>query len=248
MTYDTVKREGFATLESILKSGNVIRLIHYVDDYLMAIYEDDDLADVHDNLLSYAEALRFFENLERSGDLKAYCNGSNAAGRWIFQIYNREFIEQLVSLINRALTATESSGPVLEIMSGDGRLTDFLRPAVHREIIATDAKDGRYNIAYPKWIETLDANESVEKYKPSFIIISWEPYLSMSGIEIVQRRIPMAWIGNPKMCGHADIFDYPHFPMHSKYALSRHDSFVERKFKTDIFLFNYDKTWLNTID
>jgi len=210
----------------------------------MAIQEDDDLTDVHEKLLPYAEALSFFERLERNGDVKSYCNGSNAAGRWIFQIYNREFIEQLASIINNALAMTNKDGPVLEVMSGDGRLTEFLRPIIHKETVATDAKDGRYNIAYPKWVETLDAVNSVVKYQPSFIILCWEPYLSMSGIELAQRGIPMAWIGNPVMCGHQEIFDFPHISVKSKYALSRHDSFLSRNFKTDIFLFNYENTWL----
>ncbi len=210
----------------------------------MAIKEDDDFTDVHDNLLSYLETLRFFEELERRGDVKSYCSGSNISGRWIFQIYNREFIEQLASIINNALAAANNQGPVLEVMCGDGRLTELLKPLVNREIVATDAKDGRYNIAYPKWIETLDALESVVKYKPSFIFLSWEPYLSMSGIDLVQGGTPIAWIGNPVMCGHQDIFDFPHIAINSKYALSRHDSFLDRVFKTDIFLFNYHDAWL----
>ena len=214
----------------------------------MAIQEDDDFTDVHEKLLPYAETLSFFERLETNGDVKSYCNGSNPSGRWIFQIYNREFIEQLASIINNAITTTNNGGPVLEVMSGDGRLTEFLRPLIRREAVATDAKDGRYNIAYPKWVETLDAIKSVVKYQPSFIILCWEPYLSTSGIDMAKGEVPMAWIGNPAMCGHTEIFDFPHIAVKSKYALSRHDSFKDRIFKTDIFLFNYDSTWLRTTE
>jgi hypothetical protein len=198
----------------------------------------DEYIDVHESLLPYADVVRFFEELERNGDVKSYCNGSNIAGRWLFQIYNKEFIEELASIVTKSLATTESHGTVLEVMSGDGRLTEFLQPYIQSRIIATDAKDGRYNIAYPKWVEPLDAIESVKRYRPSFILISWEPYLSMAGLDIVAMGIPTAWIGNPKMCGHSDLFDIPHMPLKSGYALSRHDSILRRDFKTDVFLFN----------
>ena len=210
----------------------------------MTPYSDDEDRDIHSSLLPYKEVLEFFEQLERNGEVKSYCNGSNAAGRWVFQIFNKEFIEQLASVINTALGRRKKNPPVLEVMSGDGRLTKFLQPLIKRRCIATDSKDGRYNIGYPKWVETLDAMEAITKYSPSFIIICWEPYLSMTGIEIVKSGIPVAWIGNPNMCGHSDIFNYLHIPMESEYALSRHDLFMEKEFKTDIFFFNCKPKWI----
>lgn len=201
---------------------------------------NEEYRDIHNTLISYDEVLAFFEELEENADIKRYCNGSNESGRWIFQIYNEEFIKEIASVIDRALKLTEDNGPILEVMSGDGKLTEFLQPFTKQQIIATDAKDGRYNIAYPKWVETMDALESIEKFKPSFIIMSWEPYLSMTGIEVIEKDIPTAWIGNPKMCGHPEIFDRPHIAMKSKYTLSRHDSFINQDFKSDIFLFNYN--------
>jgi hypothetical protein len=201
---------------------------------------DDDM-DIHRDLLSYSDALAFFEQLETDSDVKKYCNGYNQSGRWIFQIYNREFIEELASIVNRSLESQEkNSSPVLEVMCGDGRLTEFLQPFVKRDVIASDARDGRYNIPYPKWVESLDALEAIDKYKPSFIVLSWEPYLSIAGIKVVQKGIPTAWIGNPEMCGHPNLFQIRHVPVRSSYTLSRHDSFRQRKFKTDIFLFNYN--------
>jgi len=200
--------------------------------------------DIHNKLLPYAVVHLFFRGLEQKGDVKAYCNGANAAGRWVFQIFNKEFIDELAQVLNRALGRRKKKPPVLEIMSGDGRLIEFLQPLIKRQCIATDSKDGRYNIGYPKWVEKIDAREAVEKYSPSFVIMCWEPYLSMTGIEIVESRIPTAWIGNPEKCGHSDIFDHPHIPMESKYALSRHDFFVEKEFKTDIFFFNCKPEWV----
>jgi hypothetical protein len=200
--------------------------------------------DVHSKLLPYAVVRLFFKGLERKGDVKSYCNGSNVASRWIFQIFTKEFVEELAEILNRALGRRKKKPPVLEVMSGDGRLTEFLRPLIKRQCIATDSKDGRYNIGYPKWVETLDALEAIKKYSPAFVIMCWEPYLSMTGVDIVKRGIPVAWIGNPVKCGHTDIFDYPHIPLESKYALSRHDFFLEQEFKSDIFFFNCKPEWL----
>jgi len=66
----------------------------------------------------------------------------------------------------------------------------------------------------------------------------------MAGIEIIKKGIPLAWIGNPTMCGHTDIFNQPHIPLESKYVLSRHDFFAEKEYKTDIFFFNCKPDWL----
>lgn len=204
----------------------------------------DEYTDIHSELHPYAEVLRFFQDLEQNGDVKSYCKGSNIAGRWIFQIFNKEFVEELARVINTAVSSKAKRKPVLEVMSGDGRLTEFLKPLIKRRCIATDSKDGRYNIGYPKWVKTLDAMEAVVKYSPSFIIICWEPYLSMAGIDIVKTGIPTAWIGNPNKCGHTDIFEQPHIPMQSRYALSRHDYFLAGDFKTDIFFFNCEPDWI----
>ena len=201
--------------------------------------QQGEYIDIHSKLLSYAVVRLFFLGLERKGDVKSYCNGSNVAGRWVFQIFNREFIEELAGILNRALGKRKKKPPVVEVMSGDGRLIEFIRPLIKRQCIATDSKDGRYNIGYPKWVETLDA-----KYSPPFVIMCWEPYLSMTGIDIVKSGTPLAWIGNPVKCGHTDIFDHPHIPLQSKYALSRHDFFLEQEFKTDIFFFNCKPEWI----
>ncbi len=200
--------------------------------------------DIHGKLLPHAVVLLFLRGLERKGDVKSYCSGANVAGRWFFQIFNKEFVEELAQVINKALGLRRKKPPVLEIMSGDGRLTEFLQPLIKRRCIATDSKDGRYNIGYPKWVETLDATEAVRKYSPSFIVMCWEPHLSMTGIELVKAGIPIAWIGNPNMCGHTDIFDHPHIPLESRYALSRHDFFLKQEFKTDIFFFNCKPEWI----
>lgn len=214
------------------------------DDSAMTHPSNNEYMDIHSSLLTYEKVLEFFRHLERTGDVKSYCNGSNIAGRWFFQIFSKEFVEELAKVLNTALGRRRKNPPVLEVMCGDGRLTEFLEPMIKRRCIATDSKDGRYNIGYPKWVETIDALDAIAKYSPSFVIMCWEPYLSMTGIEIVKLDIPTAWIGNPKMCGHTDIFENLHIPFQSKFALSRHDYFAEREFKTDVFFFNCKPEWL----
>ena len=245
-----VSIEWYISSTSLRRSENLsgrkgfVHHLTYQADLAMTSQSNDEYRDIHSSLLSYAEVLEFFLQLEREGDVKSYCNGSNVAGRWFFQIYNKEFIEELSKVLNKILGRRRKNPPLLEIMCGDGRLTEFLQPMIKRRIIATDSKDGRYNIGYPKWVETLDAEDAITKYSPSFVIMCWEPYLSMTGIEIVKMGIPVAWVGNPKMCGHTDIFENVNIPFESKFALSRHDFFAASEFKTDIFFFNCKPEWL----
>ncbi len=204
-----------------------------------------EFIDIHKDLLTYDQALSFFQTVEAEADVKEYCNGSNAGGRWVFQIFNKEFVAELAEVIREALVSTRGKGPVLEVMAGDGRLTEFLRPLVNREITATDSKDGRYDIAYPKWVEKMDALDSIEHYHPSFLVISWEPFLSETGLKAIDKRVPTAWIGNPEQCGHVDLFKKKYIEKHSRYALCRHDSFAEGKFVSDVFLFNCKEKWFS---
>jgi hypothetical protein len=197
-----------------------------------------DTLDIHSQLHDYQTVLEHLIALEAEGSVKEYFDGHNEGGRWIFQILTTEFVDELANLINTQLNHTQSSGPVLEVMAGDGRLAVFLRPKVMRDVVATDAKDGRYNIAYPKWVERLDATESIRRYDPSVLIISWEPYLSNTGLELVETGLPLIWIGNPKMCGHPDLQDKNPVRLETQYALSRHDSFSKRQFRSQVLLFN----------
>ncbi|MHA1768729.1 MAG: hypothetical protein ACTSV3_02640 [Candidatus Thorarchaeota archaeon] len=198
----------------------------------------DEPIDIHSELRPHDEVLDFLKSIQRSGRLKRYCNGSNLGGRWLFQIYTTEFIDELSDVINKSLDRSGRVGPVLEVMAGDGRLSEFLSHRVRREIITTDAKDGRYDIAYPKWVLHESAIQAIERHNPSFVLACWEPYLSMDSIMIAKSGVPFAWIGDPTMCGHPDLFQHGHERKNSPYMLSRHDSFLEDDFKTDIFLFN----------
>ena len=195
--------------------------------------------DVHDELLPYNLVLSFLQEIEQKSDIKEYCNGSNRNGRWFFQFYSKEFIKTLASKIVDCLERVESRNPILEIMAGNGKLTQFLQPFVERRIIATDAKTRRSDIAHPKWVEKLDALEAVERYEPALVLVSWEPFYSDIGVKIAKRGYPLVWIGDPDSCAvHSGILDEPYVKSNCEYALGRHDSFLEENFRTDIYIFN----------
>lgn len=203
--------------------------------------ETIEYKDLHRELIPFQEILDYLSMIERNGDTRRYFKGANAGGRWFFQILSVEFVEQLAGLINNACRETDASQPVLEIMSGDGQLAKFLSPHLEREIIATDAKDGRYDIAYPKWVETMSAMEAIRHYNPVITLVSWEPFLSMTCIDIVEAGRPLVWIGQEGKCGHPDLFDYNHIKTNSEYAIGKFDSFIAGAFHTDIYLFNIDQ-------
>ncbi|MFX1264185.1 MAG: hypothetical protein ACFFH0_02310 [Promethearchaeota archaeon] len=184
--------------------------------------------------------MSFFETVEEEFDVMKYCSGANATGRWIFQIYSREFIQQLADAINEALTTLGNSKPLLEIMGGDGKLSEFLEAKVSSEIICTDSRQGGYDIAYPKWVLQMSALDSLEQFDPSVVIMSWEPFYSTVGGEIAESGLPIVWIGDRNHCAvHSEMFNKPHIKMNSEFALGRKDSFSRREFNTDIYLFNW---------
>jgi len=196
--------------------------------------------DIHGELYEYEKVLSFFETVEDEFDVLKYCSGANAAGRWIFQVYSTEFIRELADVINEALATLGDSRPVLEVMGGDGRLSELLKAHVSSEIICTDSRQGEYDIAYPKWVLQMSALESVEGFDPSVVVMSWEPFFSTVGGDIVDSGVPTLWIGDRDHCAvHSEMFNRPHIKMNSEFALGRKDSFSRREFKTDIYLFNW---------
>ncbi|MFW9912643.1 MAG: hypothetical protein ACFFEU_09230 [Candidatus Thorarchaeota archaeon] len=196
--------------------------------------------DVHEKLLPYQLVLEFFYEVESENDVLKYCSGANEKGRLIFQIYSMEFINELADLLNGLQSTHNPHGTVLEVMSGDGKLTEFLKPLIKSEIIATDARIGSYGIAYPKWVENLDAMEAVSTYRPDVVMMAWEPFYSSIGLEIAENGSPMIWIGDRRHSAvHSGLFEKDHIKMNSKYALGRHDSFATRNYETDVYLFNW---------
>ena len=203
---------------------------HKEEDTDWMYASNGEFIDIHKELLSFERVLKFFEHVEKEGKIKEYCDGANARGRCIFQIYSREFIELLSNIIEKILNGHKHAGPMLEVMSGDGKLSEFLRPLVNRTIITTDAKTGRDNIEHPKWVEKIEAIEAYSKYDPSLIIMAWEPFYSTTSVELVEKETPLLWIGNPDSCAvSSGISELPSVQIDSEYLLCRHDSFADRK-------------------
>ncbi len=190
-----------------------------------------EFIDIHKELLPFDQVLEFFKQVEKEGEVKEYCDGASAGGRWIFQIYSKEFIELLSNVIAKILNGSKNPGPILEVMSGDGKLSEFLKPFVDRAIITTDAKTGRDNIEHPKWVEEIDATEAYLKYDPSLIIMVWEPFYSSTSVDLVEKGTPILWIGNPDSCAvGSGISELPYVQIDSEYLLCRHDNFADRKY------------------
>ncbi len=200
-----------------------------------------EFIDPHNEILSHRDLLELLGTVEAEGSLRAYVNGGNGGGRWIFQFYSREFVSELARIVNGILEGSVRTGPVLEVMAGDGVLTEALRPHLTRPIVATDAKTGRSRIAHPKWVTTMDAVSAVMELRPAVVLMSWEPFFSDTAVRIVENGDPLVWIGDPKSCGvGSGLFDTEHIRMDSPYAIGRHDSIVTGTFRTDIYLFNCD--------
>ena len=196
--------------------------------------------DIHKMLFPYQRVLEFFEEVESEYEVLKYCSGANESGRWLFQIYSNEFVNELADLLNCIRSTLNPHGIVLEVMSGDGKLTEFLKPLVKSKMIATDARKGGYDIAYPKWVENLDAIEAVSKYRPDAVVIVWEPFYSSIGLEIAATGTPMIWIGDRRHSAiHSGLFEKDHIRVDSRFALGRHDSFTSRNYQTDVYLFNW---------
>ncbi|MFW9847530.1 MAG: hypothetical protein ACFFF4_00215 [Candidatus Thorarchaeota archaeon] len=209
-------------------------------DHDWMLNDSGDFIDIHRELMPFSDVLEFFIRIEREFDVLQYCNGSNAGGRWIYQIYNTEFIYQISDIISRIVISTSDNNPILEVMSGDGKLSEFLHAITNYPIYTTDSKTSRDNIEYPKWVETLDALDAIDHYSPSIILMSWEPFYSDTGIRIIETGIPTLWIGDPSRSSvGTGLGAKYHTIIPSDVALGRTDLFSERIHKTEIRLYNY---------
>ncbi|MFX1367399.1 MAG: hypothetical protein ACFFAY_02210 [Promethearchaeota archaeon] len=201
--------------------------------------DKSEYIDVHSEILPYSKVLQFFKTVEAEYDVLKYCNGFNEGGRFIFQIYNVEFVTELANIVNTILHKSSKEKPFLEIMSGDGKLAEFLGPLLERPLITTDSRRDAYDIAYPKGVIQCEAIDAVIKFNPSLVLLSWEPRLSSTSREIADMGVPLIWIGDPSHCGvGSGLMNVRRSRVGSQYALGRHDNFGSDKFHTDIYLFN----------
>lgn len=206
------------------------------------INESGIYIDIHGKLRPFDDVLAFFQRIEREYDVKEYCNGSNSGGRWIYQIYSREFITEIADILNTFQGTVNRSGQILEVMSGDGKLSEFLKPSLEKGIFATDSKTSRDNIEFPKWVECIDAIQAVKKYKPSVVVMCWEPFYSDVSSEIIESGVPLLWIGDPSSSAvGTSLSEWKHKVIPTLFGLSRHDAFNKRVHKTVARLYNYPK-------
>lgn len=84
----------------------------------------------------------------------------------IYCFYSKTLLKELSDLIGNT--------KCLEIGAGDGTLTRFLREkGVYCD--ATDDYSWEHYIKYPDFVEKLEAEEALNKYKPDTVICSWPP-------------------------------------------------------------------------
>ncbi len=196
--------------------------------------------DIHDELRPYARVISFLHRLEEEFSIKEYCNGANEGGRWIYQIYSIEFIQDLSRIINSVSATLTEPRMMLEVMAGDGLLSRYLGPDIALPLIPIDNKSSRDEIEFPKTMECIDALEAVRKYNPSLVLMSWEPFYSDVAEQIIETGVPVIWIGDPSSCAvssRVHEIDYLHEP--SDFLLGRHDSVLRRDFRTEMRVYNY---------
>lgn len=113
-------------------------------------------------LPTFEQAQRFYSVLKGRGEeaLSDFFQEND-----IFQVWNEEFIEGLVSLIKGLETQ-----PILEICAGNGKLGYHLQ---QRGINLHMTDDGSWHINSNGLTEKLDYNEALKKYEPQLVIAAW---------------------------------------------------------------------------
>lgn len=101
----------------------------------------------------------------------------------VYEFLNEEFITALTHYFEERITElcanTSSPVTILEIGAGNGRLSYFLSQRLKKtlgkkvRIVATDS--GEYNIKPLFPVESIEAKEALEHYKPDIVIFSWMP-------------------------------------------------------------------------
>ena len=196
--------------------------------------------DIHETLRPYTEVLSFVRRLEQEFSIKQYCNGANEGGRWIYQFYSIDFIQNLSHIVNSLFEALTEPRMMLEVMAGDGLLSHYLEPEISLPLISIDNKSSRDDIEFPKTMECIDALEAVRKYDPSLVLISWEPFYSDIAEQIIETEVPVIWIGDPSSCAVSSrIHEIEYRLEPSKFLLGRHDSVLRQEFRTEMRIYNH---------
>jgi len=169
-------------------------------------------------LLSYAE---IYENLIKPMSVSLFLS-CNELG--IFQIFSREFIDELSKEIKKLKAKT-----IIEVGAGDGNLSR----ALQRKGVDSKPTDNynwkkRGNINYPKDVEKIDFKKALKKYNPELVIICWEE-LGMPFTEEILKHPSVKWViwigeGLGGCCGNdSSLEKLNHTYIENKYCLARTD-------------------------
>lgn len=123
-------------------------------------------------------------------------------GTLMFFIPTVEWVAMFVRIARRM-----KFGLVLEVGSGDGFTTQCLqRAAPEITWVATDDGSwsdniGRYSIHPPQWVDIIDCNDAVEKYKPDLVFWCWPPYTSQDPDRVILNPLVRYYIEMGELAG-----------------------------------------------
>lgn len=120
----------------------------------------------------------------------------------IYCFYSKTLLNKLSDLIG--------DSKCLEIGAGDGTLTRFLRSNGVR-CDATDDYSWEKYIQYPDFVERLDAQEALRKYKPDTVICSWAPPRNTFEKSVFKAESVKMYIvigtKNPALTGNHEVYE-----------------------------------------
>ena len=183
---------------------------------------------VYLNKLSKGELLEYKWFIDRLREYDSISIWFSACHKFhIFQLYPKEFIEELAKSI-KDFHPTR----IIEVGAGNGYLSKALQKQ-GIDIIPTDNKSWAH-LTYPSEVEKLDFKEALAKYNPDMVVICWEAYGADYTREILKHPSVkwVIWIGENfgGCCGIEDLDELPHRILEnpSKYAVCRTDMVFER--------------------
>ncbi len=150
----------------------------------------------------------------------------------IFEIFTREFVDNLSSFIEKKFGKNVK---IVEVCAGDGRLSKALKEKGFN-IIAVDNRsrqnpDETSDIEYPDFVINDSALNYIKNNKPELILASWIEFQDNLDIKLVETGIPLIIIGEAsggctgtsKFWERKD-FRYKKLEDASEYNISRTDS------------------------
>ncbi len=137
-----------------------------------------------------------------ANELLTFCHEN-----YIFEFWNREYIQALAEYINTRKATIKAKGEmvVLEIGAGNGKLTHYLNKFTNDDIRVMAIDSGEWGLdenIFP--VEKFSHKEAIKKYQPDLVICSWMP----RGIDLTPD-FPSEYIliGIPDYCATREVWD-----------------------------------------